>query len=58
MEVVALRKLVSFRRILRGATPIDYGLSVAVAVVIAVSAWGASGNGQQQPASATAAVHA
>ena len=51
-----MRKLVSVRRFLRGATPIDYGLSVAVAVVIAISAWGAAGNGPDT--TVTAAVHA
>jgi hypothetical protein len=56
-ESVALRKLVSIRRVLRGATPIDFGLSVAVAVVIAITAWGATGNGPEGPESA-AAVHA
>lgn len=44
-----MRKPISIRRVLRGATPIDYGLSVAVAVVIAVAAWGSIGNSPQKP---------
>ena len=51
-----MRKLVSVRRVLRGATPIDFGLSFAVAVVIAITAWGATGNTPEP--SVTAAVHA
>ena len=58
VEYVELRKRVSVRRLLRGATPIDFGLSIALAVVIAISAWGAAGNGPDPSTTATAAVHA
>lgn len=53
-----MSKRIAVRRILRGATPIDYGLSVAVAVIIAVTAWGTSGQGPDQPVTVTAAVQA
>ncbi len=53
-----MRKFVSVRRILRGATPIDYGLSVAVAVIVAISVWGSAGNGTDRPAAVNTAVHA
>ena len=50
-----MRKFISIGRVLRGATPIDYGLSVAIAVVIAVAAWGGAGNGPERQPSAIAA---
>jgi hypothetical protein len=58
VEYAELRKLFAVRWIIRGTTPIDYGLSVAVAIVIAVAAWGSNGEGMAQPITVTASVQA
>lgn len=57
-EYAELRKLFAVRRIIRGVTPIDYGLSVAVAIVIAVAAWGSTGQSAAQPVTVNASVQA
>jgi hypothetical protein len=58
VEYVELRKLIAIRRIIGRATPIDLGLSVAVAIVIAVTAWGSTGQGPHQTITVTTAVQA
>lgn len=58
MEYIELRKLIAIRRIIRGATPIDLGLSVAVAIVIAITAWGSAGQNPHTTSTVTTAVQA